>query len=66
MDAGAADLERYQMRTGPRCSSWIGGTNSITGAARSADHRFHIHARVLTITNVNQVQLANIDLSVRD
>lgn len=65
MDAGAVlNLERYKIRTGRQVLVLdLSGTNSITGAGRIGPitHR-DSNPRVLTITNVQNVSLAEIDL----
>ena len=69
MDAGAGlNLERYQLRSGRQVFILdLSGTNSITGAGQIGPITASTSTpRVLTITNVNNVQMTNIDLSVRD
>ena len=69
MDAGAVlNLERYQLRSGRQAFILdLSGTNSITGAGQIGPITASTSTpRVLTITNVNNVQMTNIDLSVRD
>ena len=65
MDAGAVlNLERYMIRTGRDVLVLdLSGTNSITGAGQIGPitHR-DSNPRVLTITNVMDVSLAEIDL----
>jgi hypothetical protein len=65
MDAGAVlNIERYNIRTGKKVFVLdLGGTNSITGAGQIGPITSRDSCvRALTIKNVRNVSLANIDL----